>query len=59
MFPLVGQEIGTYVAEELLEELDEEGKLETSVSEIINQLAASNEPLEGCLPISSLLSLAM
>ena len=59
MFPLVGQKIGTYVAEELLEELDEEGKLETSVSGIMNQLAASNKPLEECLPISSLLSLAM
>ena len=43
----------------MLEELDEEGELETSVSEIMNQLAASNESLEGCLPISSLLSLAI
>ena len=59
MFPLVGQKIGAYVAEELLEELDEKGELETSVSEIMNQLAASNESLEGCLPISSILSLAM
>ena len=59
MFPLDGQKIGAYVAEELLEELDEEGELETSVSEIMNQLAASNESLEGCLPISSLLSLAI
>ena len=41
-----------------MEELDEK-ELETSVSEIMNQLAASNESLEGCLPISSLLSLAI